>query len=105
MFLVPDSAEDFFAVGEVSAVRAEDFESDGAVVADGLERADAMDGIDRTSAQWQMKVDAAAFVIVQMDVLETFSVSVEQFVRGVHVDKEVGVADVEVESEFWYRVH
>jgi len=50
VFLVPDPAEDFFAVGEVGAVGAKDFESDGAVVADGLQRADAMDGIDGTGA-------------------------------------------------------
>ena len=50
VFLVPDAAEDFFAVGEVGAVGAKDFKGDGAVVADGLQRANAMDGIDGAGA-------------------------------------------------------
>src|SRR5712664_4112259 len=93
MFLVPNSAQDVFAVSEVSAVGAENFKGDGAVVTDGLQRADAMDGIDGSRPQRQMQIGAAAFVIMQMNVLETFAVRVEQLVGRIDVDEEVGVAD------------
>jgi hypothetical protein len=105
LFLVPDTAEDFFAVGEVSAVGAENFEGDRAVVANGLQRADAMNGIDRSGAQWQVKVGAAAFVIMKMNMLEAFSVSIEQLVGGVDVDEKVGMADVKVKGKFGHSIH
>ena len=37
VFLIPDSAQDFFAVGKVSAIGAENFESDRAVVGNRLQ--------------------------------------------------------------------
>ena len=105
VFLVPNSAQDVFAVGEVSTVRAEDLKSDGAVVTDGLQRTDAMDGIDGASAQRQVKIGAAAFVIMQMDVLEAFPVGIEQFVGCIDIDQEVRVANVQMEREFRHAIH
>lgn len=48
--LVPGAAQEIAAVLEVMAVRRKDFESNGAVVARGLETADVMGKVDRPGA-------------------------------------------------------
>src|SRR6266850_8499578 len=105
MFLVPNLAEDLFAVREVSTVGAEDFKSNGAVVTDGLQRANAMDRVHGSRAQWQMQIGATALVIVQMDVLEAFSICVEQLVGRIDIDEQVGVANIEMKRELRHTVH
>ena len=60
---------------------------------------DVMGGVHGAGAERQVKVFAAAFVVVEMNVLEPGTEGSEQLIGGIGLDEEVGVADVEMEGD------
>jgi hypothetical protein len=101
---VPETEEQIAAISEEMPVGAEHFEGDGVVVAASFEGAHVMGGIDGPGSEGEVKVRAAAFIIVKMDMPQPGAVRGQQFVGGVVFHQEVAMTDVEVESQFWNRV-
>ena len=73
--VVPEAAEDVAAVGEVMPIRGEDFEGDCFVVAGGLKQLEVLDHIDIASAQREVQVGVAAFVVMEMNMAQAVPVT------------------------------
>ena len=57
-----------------------------------------MGQVDRAGAEGQVKIRGAAFVVVQVDVLEARAVRGEDFVGGVKLGKQIAMPDIEVQA-------
>ena len=102
--VVPGSAEDVAAVGEVMFVGGEDFESDGIIVASGLEKFQVLQNIDVPGAERKVQVSVSPFVIVQVNVLEPFSIVLQDFFIGVFQYTQIAMAYVEMKGEVGQRL-
>ena len=58
-----------------------------------------MGQVDRAGAEREMKIGRAAFVIVEVDVLETRTVRREDLVGGVEFREQIAMADIEMQAD------
>src|SRR2546423_12962730 len=96
----PELPKDFQAITQVPAIRGEDLKGNCVIVTDSLERTDVMIGFERSGAQREVQISIPTFVIVQVDMSQTFSISGQEFVCGIQFDQQIGMADIEMKSQF-----
>lgn len=83
---VPNHAQAIATVGEEMSIFAEDFERDRVVVIGAFEGADHFGPNDVAGADGKMQVAGAAFVVVRMDVRESFAINGAKVGRGIAFD-------------------
>src|SRR5690242_2677431 len=85
-------------------IRGKDLQGNRAVVSVALKQANRAPHIDRSGSEREMQIGCAAFVVVQVNVPQAGAIAGQKLFRRALHHQQVGVPNIEVESELRQRV-